>query len=114
LVKVNDLSQSGDVIDSDSEAGANSINSIQFTVSDAKQKELQSQALTKAAEDAKIKAQNIASSLGVRLVKPTHISEGFVSVLPFQRSFDLAEAATEIAPGDVSASATLSVVYEIA
>jgi len=118
LVKLSDVNKAGEIIDAASGAGANNIGSIQFTLSETKQKELRLQALRDAARNAKEKANVISSELGVSLVKPTHISEGFVSVLPYQRSYDIGIAASEaaptaISPGEVSVSATLSVVYEI-
>ena len=98
------------------DAGANKVNQISFGLSDAKREQLYTDALADAAKNARVKADAIAEGLGVRITGIVSASEGYVSVTPYYRSLGAAESAvsydTEISAGDVSVSASVSVVYE--
>ncbi|MFH0954751.1 MAG: SIMPL domain-containing protein [Candidatus Micrarchaeota archaeon] len=119
-VTVNDLSKTGQVIDQAVQAGANRVTSIAFTVDDAKQAELKRTGLIKASQEAKVKAQAIASGLGIELDGVQSVSENSSYYVPYNRSFDLAQSAgsmaapeTPISPGDVKVSANINVVFKI-
>jgi hypothetical protein len=113
-VKLSDPSKSGDVIDTAVQAGINRIDRIVFDITDERKEELRKQALAQASAKAKSKAQELAASQGVKMVGVAKVSEGTVIILPFERVFAAASAGgTEILPGQVQVSATVSASYLI-
>lgn len=72
-VKVRDMAKVGAVIDAGLGAGANSVQGLNFSIAD--QDALESEARTKALEDAREKAQQIAAAMGVELGDPIIVSE---------------------------------------
>lgn len=121
VVKTKELSRVGPLLDAGIQAGANNVESISFELSDAKQKEVKTEALRKATMNAREKADALADGAGVRLGKVLTLSENAYSVMPYYRSEGMmAKAdmgaptpATEISPQDVHISAQVSVAYEI-
>ncbi len=117
--KVRDLATLSDVIDGAAGAGGNSIviNSIQFMIDDTTP--LQTQARSLAVKDAEAKAQTLAKAGGVRLGEPITITESTYlegPPIPFattEVAFDAARTATPIAPGELTVSVTVTVIYEI-
>ena len=120
LAKVRDLESLGEVIDDAAAAGGNSvvINSIRFMIEDTTL--LQTQARSLAVEDAEEKAQTLAEAGGVRLGDPVSIVEStFFGGPPITFSTeetafdDAARTATPIAPGELTVTVNVTVVYEI-
>jgi uncharacterized protein YggE len=118
-VELSDISKAGEVIDTAVSAGTNNINGIYFGLSDSKLNELRMQALESAAENARDRADSIAKGLGVTVNRVMSASESYTPS-PVYRNYAVAEASvagadesTEITPGDVSVTATVSVVFEI-
>ena len=118
--KVRDLAILGEVIDDAAAAGGNSvvINSILFTIEDTSP--LQTQARSLAVEDAEAKARTLAEAGGVRLGEPVSIVESTYlggPPVPFsteEAAFDTAaRTATPIAPGELTVTVNVAVVYEI-
>ena len=118
--KVRDLATLSDVIDGAAGAGGDSIviNSIQFMIDDTAP--LQTQARSLAVKDAEAKAQTLAKASGVRLGEPVTITESTYfegPPIPFATADvafdDAARASTPIAPGELTVTVTVSVVYEI-
>lgn len=116
-IKTKNIDKVGQYIDAAAKAGANDVSSISFGLSDDKQKALYNQALTEASKNAREKANAIASGLGVHIKGVISANEGYVSVLPYYRTLAAAsesnQASTEISPGMIQVSASVSVVYEI-
>jgi len=112
IVNVHNLSIIGQVIDKSVEAGANQVQGVSFTLSEEKSKEIKLVALQKAAEDAKKKAETMASSLGIEIVGVQYVSEGGLWYEPYRVDVGYVKAPeTPILPGDVQASATIQVTY---
>jgi len=86
-VKVRDLGKVGDILEGAVTNGANQISSLYFKVD--KDEEFKEQARKLAIEDAKDKAEKLASQLGVNLIKISGYSEGGVS--PIYRDLKFAE-----------------------
>ena len=112
-VNTDQIDQAGSLIDSAAKAGANSIDSIQFQVSNPQQyRDALIQAATKnAIED----AESLSRAAGVTLVKITAISIDDPQ-LAAPRQFMMKTMAAENTPivaGDVEMSASVTVVYEI-
>jgi hypothetical protein len=116
-VTVRDLDGLGDLLDDTINAGANSINSIQFDVADktAAVKE----ARAKAVEDAKTQAQELADAAGVTLGEIQSIS--FYDNSPITMAEGkgggggaaMANTAVSIQPGQLTISVSVSTTYSI-
>lgn len=73
-VKIRDLEKIGDIIQGATEKGANQIGDLQFTID--QRDEFEKQAREQAIKEAKDKAKELASQLGVNLVRITSFNEG--------------------------------------
>src|SRR5919202_5456025 len=78
-VKIRKIGDTGKVLDAAIAAGANSLNSLMFTVDDPSK--FQDQARAQAVKDAMAKAQTMANAAGVRVGKITSITEN-IAVRP--------------------------------
>ena len=114
-VTVRDLSKLGDLLDTAVQAGANTVNSVQFDVAnrDAALKSARAEAV----KDAQAKAQELASAAGVSLGEIQSI--GFTDNSPYP-AFEArsggnvaAQAAVPIQPGQLSFTVTVNMTYEI-
>jgi uncharacterized protein YggE len=120
-VTVLDISQTGKIIDTAVEAGANQVSGITFTVEDAALKALKRDALKAAALEAQAKAGAIAEGLNVQLDKVLSANESGLIFQPYRYQYDKTMAAgaasemapTPIVPGDVEITANLTVTYQI-
>ncbi len=112
----------GEVIDAGVDAGAG-ISYISFELSQELQNQYKAEALGKATEDARIKAEAIASGLNKNLGKVVSVSSSNFNYYPWRvyeatadAGMDIEEAkiaATNIQPGEREVTAQVSVVYEI-
>jgi len=119
-VKVRDLDQVGNVIDVVVNAGANNISNVSFALTKETQAELRTMALKDASENARTKAQSIASGLGIGVGQVYSASESSSYATPsYARNYAMEDAVagsaapTPITPGDIEFSATVSVQFEI-
>lgn len=114
-VKIRDMTKIGDIIQGATDAGANQVGDLQFTID--KQDELKAQARAQAIEKAKTKAKELASQLGVNLVRITNFSEN--SVIPYFHGLKEAlpmgagEEVPQIEIGENKIEVTVSITYEI-
>ena len=76
-IKIRDLDKSSQILEKAAGLGANQVGSLTFTMDD--EEKLKDEARKKAIEDAKSKAKEIASSLGIRLGKVLGFSESLGS-----------------------------------
>lgn len=117
-VVVMNLSKTGAIMDAAVEAGANRIDSVDFSVSDTQM--YKDAALRKAAEDAARKARIIAAGLGRNIIGVISASEDNVNVMPY-RMVNLKmsaaaareDAVTPIDPGESKLQGRVTVVFEI-
>ncbi|MBN1785860.1 MAG: SIMPL domain-containing protein [Candidatus Methanofastidiosa archaeon] len=116
-ITTNDLSKAGPIIDVSVDNGANQINGVTFTLSNEAERQYRSEALESAGELAKGKAEAIANGLDVELGGVKSVSESSFYYYPYNASYDVKEesgsAPSVVIPGDVTVTATLSVVYYI-
>lgn len=112
-ITLDDLTKVGSVIDTATQAGANRIQSLQFTIKD--EQAPQAQALREAAVKARRKADALASALGVRIVRILSAVESGSPVVPVRDvAFARAEAAqTPIEPGTIEIRASVTLMVEI-
>lgn len=114
-VKIRDMEKIGELLQGATDAGANQIGDLQFTID--KQDELKGQAREQAIEEAKAKAKEIASQLGINLVRITNFSES--GVIPYYYALEKAiglggaEEAPQIETGENKITVTVSLTYEI-
>ena len=116
-VKIRDMEKIGNIIEGATAAGANEVGSLQFTVD--KEEEFKKQARKEAIEKAKAKAEELASQLGVNLVKITNFSES--SVIPYFYGLEKAAAPAgmgagetpQIETGENKIEVTVTITYEI-
>lgn len=106
-VRLTDLGRVGDVVDAAVRAGANQIEDVTFRV--ANEGDARQRALRAAVEDARAKAQAIASALDTRLAGLVEVSEQQEQLFEPRRRFALAEAAagTPVEPGQVRIEANV-------
>jgi len=105
----------GTVIDSATQAGANYVQGIQFTLRD--QDVVRAQALREAATRARTEVDVLAATLGVKVVRVLSVEENSPRVMPVraymggQRAMATAAAPTPVEAGtlDVSANVVLTV-----
>ena len=117
-VVVDQLSRTGNVMDAAVEAGANRIDSVDFSVSNPGAYE--EEALRKASENAYRKAKIIAAALGRNVVNVISASDDNVNVVPYRMmnmkleaaSFR-GDAATPVNPGESKMQGRVTVVFEI-
>jgi uncharacterized protein YggE len=116
-VTVKDLDTVGEVIDAAVRAGVDSVNDINFQLSDPVA--MRMSALREAVEGARAKANAMASAAGAQVVGVTTIREGSAR-MPVRRAvYNYGLASTEaaltpvIAPKNLEASVTVQVVWEI-
>jgi uncharacterized protein YggE len=116
FVTLRDLDSLGDVLDAVIEAGANSINGIQFDVAD--RTEALSEARKAAVADAQVQAEELAEAAGLQLGAIQHINTvgtGYPYPVFDGRGGGLAAeaASVPISPGQLLVSMDVNVVYEI-
>ena len=115
--KIRDIDKAGAIIDAVAEAGGDltRIDSIGFSVDDPS--DYYEEARQKAMADAKAKAEQLAELAGVRLGKPTYISEGMPPPIYPRYMYEAAPVPapppTLIIPGEMEISLTIQVAYAI-
>jgi uncharacterized protein len=119
-VTLSNLDISGKVIDAAVNAGVNNVSNIAFTLSKEAQQNAKEIALKDASQYARVKANNIASGLGIVVGKVHSVSESTYYYTPNYYNYSMeysvksdSSAETPISPGDVSVSATVTVQFEI-
>ncbi|MEH7388596.1 SIMPL domain-containing protein [Bacillus sp. JJ1521] len=108
-----DIQSTGSIVDTAVQNGANTVTSIDFTVSN--QKVYYEKALQNAVQDAQEKARTIAKKLNVQLQEiPIHIQElsQHSPPVPFQTAmFAKSEASTPIQPGELTITARIEATF---
>jgi uncharacterized protein len=112
-VTLDDLAKIGAVIDAATQAGANHVQGIQFTLRD--QEAVRAEALRKAAAQARAEADVLAAALGLKVVRVLTVEENAPRLTPV-RMFAADRAVAAAAPTpveagtlDITANVTLSV-----
>ncbi|MBM6619467.1 SIMPL domain-containing protein [Bacillus suaedaesalsae] len=109
-VKIKDMTKIGQIIDETVQSGANTVNSIRFTVENAEKYYLQ--ALNLAVQDAHAKALSLTNSYSVRLYPiPLRVEEESYQVYPLSKVTAFAAESTPIQPGMQKIEAKIKVEY---
>ncbi len=121
-VQTKDLDQVGSLLDLVVQSGATQVGNVSFSLTKELQAQVNKTLLTDACNDAKNRAELLASTLGVNVGKPVYISEGVQEVARprhygatrMAAMCDSAEnAETPIQAQNVQTSAQVSVAFEI-
>ena len=117
-IKTTKLDDVGKMIDAAMQAGANNVNRLVFTLKDEEAARLD--ALRQASAKAKAKAEAIAASLGLKIMRIASITEGERSFQPIFRQAPMAraealaaQAPTPVEPGTVDVRSTVSLTAEV-
>ena len=114
-VKIRDMTKIGSIIQGAADEGANQIGDLEFTIDN--QDELKKQARAEAIEKAKTKAKDLASQLGVKLVRISNFQES--AVIPIYYGLEKAEAVgmggrePQIETGENKIEVTVTITYDI-
>jgi uncharacterized protein YggE len=112
-VTLTNLGSVGQVLDQAIAAGANQVQGITFTLSNAAQATLQKQALQLAMQDADSQAKATAAALGVTIVGPISVSPSYVfQPVSYNRYSALAASSTPVQPGTLQVTVTVQVTYQ--
>jgi len=117
-ITVRDLDKLGAAIDQSIQAGANHVQNVAFSVeSPGKWRE---QAITKAVEEARAKADTLAKASGIKIKRIIAMNESSIHVSPyqlesFQRTKQMSEDAvnTPIEPGNIKITANVQMNFGI-
>ena len=118
-VRTTDIDNVGALIDAAFAAGANTLDNVQFTVQD--DSEAREQALTKAVEDARRKAEVLAAAVGLQIASIESIAESGVYTYDSMRNYAMMDEATTESGGAgtlvqaalVSVDASVSMEFEL-
>ena len=117
-IKTNTLDLVGRLIDGAMQAGANNVNRLVFTLKDEQGAQLE--ALRQASAKAKSKAEAVAASLGLKIVRIAAINEGERTIQPIYRQALAArgealaaQPPTPVEPGTVDVRSTVSLTAEV-
>lgn len=116
-ITVRDLDGLGDLLDSAISAGANNINSIQFDVAD--KTEAVKEARTKAVQDAKLQAQELADAAGISLgdIQTINFYDNSPPISDYGKGGGggdaFASATVPIQPGQLTIAVTVNLTYAI-
>ena len=109
-VKIRDLAKVGQILQGGADAGANQVGNLNFTIDKAD--ELKSQARKQAIDQAKAKAKELTSQLGVRLGRVVSFSESGSTPIYFGLE-KMGGSTPQIETGENKIEATVSITYEI-
>lgn len=116
-VKIRDMAKIGEIIQGAANKGANQVGSLSFTIDN--QDELKSQARAQAIEKAKARAKELASRLGINLIRISNFQENGVYPVYFKMAESMAvpsapaDQTTRIETGENKIEITVTLTYDI-
>lgn len=116
-VKYRQLDKVGQLLDDASKAGVNKISNIQFTVENPDQ--FQEQVITKAMQNANVKANAIAKAANRQVGKVVQVAQNDAGAFPVRTESystmdgSLKSAGSSVEPGTIEVQTSLSVLYEL-
>jgi uncharacterized protein len=118
-IQLDDLNLIGRVLDLGIEAGANEVQGVNFELRDDRR--VRQEALRRAVQEARMKAEAMSEAMGVRLESIIEIAEADVGFQPPQPMFEgaqmrgmMMDASTPVHPGQIRTEARVVVRYRIA
>jgi uncharacterized protein YggE len=116
-VTLDDLGKIGAVIDAATQAGANHVQGIQFTLRD--QDAVRAEALREAATRARAEAEVLAAALNLKVLRVLTVEEASPQIIPVRahmavaRTASAAEVATPVEAGTLELSANVTLTVEV-
>lgn len=117
-VKLKPVEQANKAVDIATNDGATNVGGVQFVLDEKKQKEVENQARKEAINNAKEKAQSLATAAGIRLGKLVDVQEnggggGYPRPMMMKTADSAGQSApTELNPGENKISITVTLSYE--
>jgi len=114
-ITLDELPKIGTVIDAATQAGANRVQDIQFTLRDSQA--VRAQALREAAITARGEADTLAAALGLKVVRILSVEETTQGIMPVRNAMLVmaeARAPTPIQPGTIDVNANVTLTVEVA
>lgn len=113
-VTLEELNKVGKIIDVAVLAGVNEVSSITFSLKKETEEKLKLEALNKAVEDAKIKAETVAKAAGVKIIGPKRIDiGGYVSPISYEvKAAPPVPETPIISPQELTVSMSVYIIYE--
>ena len=118
-VKTTEFKRAGEIIDTATKAGANQINNVQFELKSETEKAIKQELFAQASQDARTKADSIATGLGtsIKSVKSVSISDYYYPPIMYNyASAEMAKAdvaQTSVSPGEMTVSVSVYVEFLI-
>ena len=119
-VTLHDVSRAGEIVDLAVENGANRVDRFSFTLSDEKQQQFRSQALTAAVAQARGDADAVAAAIGKTIVdvKEVNVGNSYVPLVYDNRYAGMEKAmgaavTTPLEAGEIDVTASVSISYII-
>lgn len=119
-VTTKNFDETGKIIDQAVSKGVNLVDNVQFTLSKDEEERIRKDALKKAGENARQKAEAVAEGLGFKLGDIVSVSESnfYYPPIVFGKAVEAVEAGEKVAdlkiqPMDITVSASVNVVYGI-
>ncbi len=120
-ITLSDVNRAGEVIDVAVASGANRVDRLMLTLSDAKQQQFRSEALTAAVQQARSDADAVAAAIGKTIIDVREVNVGGnYAPMAYDNRYMLAEKAaggsvpTPIEIGEIDVTASVSIAYVIA
>lgn len=117
-VKVEPLDKVNTVLNIVTQQGANLVGQVSFGFDDKTQQKLEDEARSQAVQNAKEKAQSLASAAGIHLGNVINVVEAQMppTPIPFVQTLRVGEAAaqpTQVTPGENTITSTITLSYQI-
>jgi uncharacterized protein YggE len=115
-IDVDSVDEVGSVVDTAIDGGADSVDRIEYTLSESTRTNLRQQALEGAVSNARSEAEVLAAQVDSRIVDVQQVTTDSGGVSPYFGDTAVAmesAGSTELQPGDVTISAAVEVTYEI-
>lgn len=119
-VTINNIENTGSIINTGVSNGANGIERVNFDLSEESRAEKKNKLLSKAVQDAEEKAKAITNEMNVKLGEPLKVSESSYNIVPYQARNDVAyesgagsSQTPQVEPENVRLNAQVSVSYQI-
>ncbi|MFB6106976.1 MAG: SIMPL domain-containing protein [Halobacteriaceae archaeon] len=108
--------RAGRIVDVATNAGADRVDGVSFTLSAERQRELRAEAIREAVTDGRADAEALAAAAGVELDGLQHAATGGSGVIPYEARVagGAASADTTFDPGPVRVTAHVSLTYAVA
>lgn len=115
-VKIKQIDKANNAIDVATADGANIVGGLSFILDDKTQKDLEDKARKEAIQNAKEKAQSLASAAGIKLGRIVDVQENGGAIIPIYRTMMAGggelDQKTNVSPGENTVEVNITLSYE--